>query len=41
MEDFASAYGIPFAQIPPDPAELIDILETPFDGPRFLEIQVL
>ncbi|MCU0828842.1 MAG: 5-guanidino-2-oxopentanoate decarboxylase [Tabrizicola sp.] len=41
MEDFAAAYGIPFAQIPPDPAELIDILETPFDGPRFLEIQVL
>jgi acetolactate synthase-1/2/3 large subunit len=39
MEDFAAAYGLPFAQIPQDPAELIEMLETPLDGPRFLEIQ--
>ena len=40
MEDFAAAYGLPFAQIPQDPAELIEMLETPLDGPRFLEVQV-
>jgi acetolactate synthase I/II/III large subunit len=40
MEDFAAACGMPFAQIPQDPAELADMLETPQDGPRFLEVQV-
>jgi acetolactate synthase-1/2/3 large subunit len=40
MEDFAAACGMPFAQIPQDPAELAEMLATPQDGPRFLEIQV-
>jgi acetolactate synthase I/II/III large subunit len=41
MEDFAAACGMPFAQIPQDPAELAEMLATPLEGPRFLEIQVL
>ena len=40
MEDFAAACGMPFAQIALDPAELAEMLATPQDGPRFLEIQV-
>jgi acetolactate synthase-1/2/3 large subunit len=40
MEDFAAACGLPFAQIPQDAAEMIEMLETPLDGPRLLEIQV-
>jgi acetolactate synthase-1/2/3 large subunit len=40
MEDFAAAYGLPFAQIPEDPVELAEMLETPLEGPRFLEVQV-
>jgi acetolactate synthase I/II/III large subunit len=40
MEDFAAACGMPFVQIQQDPAELADMLATPQDGPRFLEIQV-
>jgi acetolactate synthase-1/2/3 large subunit len=40
MEDFAAACGMPFVQIPQDPTELAEMLATPQDGPRFLEIQV-
>jgi acetolactate synthase-1/2/3 large subunit len=40
MEDFAAACSMPFGQIPEDPAELADMLATPQDGPRLLEIQV-
>jgi acetolactate synthase I/II/III large subunit len=40
MEDFAAACGMPFAQISQDPDELADMLATPQDGPRFLEVQV-
>jgi acetolactate synthase-1/2/3 large subunit len=40
MEDFAAACGMPFAQISQDPGELADMLATPQDGPRFLEVQV-
>ncbi len=40
MEDFAAACGMPFVQIPQDPAELAEMLATPQDGPRLMEIQV-
>jgi hypothetical protein len=40
MEDFAAACGMPFAQIAQDPVELAEMLQTPQDGPRFLEVQV-
>ncbi len=40
MEDFAAACGLPFAQIPQDPVELAEMLATPLDGPRLLEVQV-
>lgn len=40
MEDFAAACGLPFVQIGQDPEELAEILATPQDGPRFLEVQV-
>jgi acetolactate synthase I/II/III large subunit len=40
MEDFAAACGMPFVQIPEDPAELAEMLATPQEGPRFLEVQV-
>jgi acetolactate synthase-1/2/3 large subunit len=40
MEDFAAACGIPFARIAQDWAELAEMLATPQDGPRFLEIHV-
>ena len=40
MEDFAAACGMPFVQIAQDPTELAEMLATPQDGPRFLEVQV-
>lgn len=40
MEHFAMACDMVFAQVPPDPAVLADMLASPHDGPRFLEIQV-
>jgi acetolactate synthase I/II/III large subunit len=40
MEHFAMACDMPFARVPQDPAELAEMLLTPQDGPRFLEIQV-
>ena len=40
MEHFAMACDMPFARVPQDPAELAEMLATPQDGPRLLEIQV-
>ena len=40
MEHFAMACDMVFAQVPEDPAVLADMLATPHDGPRFLEVQV-
>lgn len=40
MESFAFACGMPFLSIPQDPADLIDALCHPQDGPRLIEIQV-
>ena len=40
MEHFAMACDLPFARVAQDPAELADILDTPQDGPRLLEVQV-
>ncbi|WP_128514963.1 5-guanidino-2-oxopentanoate decarboxylase [Tabrizicola thermarum] len=40
MEHFAMACDLPFASVGQDPAELAEILDTPQDGPRFLEVQV-
>ena len=41
MEHFAMACDLPFARVSQDPAELADILDTPQDGPRLLEVQAL
>jgi acetolactate synthase-1/2/3 large subunit len=41
MEHFAMACDMPFARVPQDPAELAEMLATPQDGPRLLEVQVL
>ena len=41
MEHFAMACDLPFARVAQDPAELADILDTPQDGPRLLEVQAL
>jgi acetolactate synthase I/II/III large subunit len=41
MEHFAMACDLPFARVPQDPSELAEILDTPQDGPRLLEVQVL
>ena len=40
MEHFAMACDLPFARVPQDPAELAEMLATPQDGPRLLEVQV-
>jgi acetolactate synthase I/II/III large subunit len=40
MEHFAMACDLPYASVPQDPAELADMLATPSEGPRLLEIQV-
>ena len=40
MEHFAMACDMVYAQVPQDPEALADMLATPHDGPRFLEIQV-
>lgn len=40
MEHFAMACDLPFARVAQDPAELADILDTPQNGPRLLEVQV-
>jgi acetolactate synthase-1/2/3 large subunit len=40
MEHFAMACDMVYAQVPQDPDALADMLATPHDGPRFLEIQV-
>ena len=40
MEHFAMACDMVFASVPPDPDELGEMLITPQDGPRLLEIQV-
>ena len=40
MEHFAMACDMLYARVPQDPAELADMLTTPQDGPRLLEIQV-
>jgi acetolactate synthase I/II/III large subunit len=40
MEHFAMACDLPFARVPQDPSELAEILDTPQDGPRLLEVQV-
>ncbi len=40
MEHFAMACDMLFARVPQDPEELADMLATPQDGPRLLEIQV-
>ena len=40
MEHFAMACDLAFASVPQDPAALAEMLETPQDGPRLLEIQV-
>jgi acetolactate synthase I/II/III large subunit len=39
MEHFAMACDLPFARVSQVPAELAEILDTPQDGPRFLEVQ--
>ena len=41
LEHFAMACDIPFARVSQDPSELAEILDTPQDGPRLLEVQVL
>ncbi|WP_149589532.1 5-guanidino-2-oxopentanoate decarboxylase [Tabrizicola flagellatus] len=41
MEHFAMACDLPFARVAQDPSELAEILDTPQDGPRFLEVQAL
>ena len=41
MEHFAHACDLPFASVPQDPALLAEMLATPQDGPRLLEVQVL
>jgi acetolactate synthase-1/2/3 large subunit len=41
FEHFAMACDIPFARVSQDPSELAEILDTPQDGPRLLEVQVL
>ena len=40
MEHFAMACDLPFARVSQDPSELAEILDTPQDGPRLLEVQV-
>ena len=40
FEHFAMACDMPYALVPQDPAELAEMLATPQDGPRLLEIQV-
>jgi acetolactate synthase-1/2/3 large subunit len=40
MEHFAMACDVLYAQVPPDPAVLAEMLATPQDGPRLLEVQV-
>jgi acetolactate synthase-1/2/3 large subunit len=40
MEHFAMACDLPFARVAQDPSELAEILDTPQDGPRLLEVQV-
>jgi acetolactate synthase-1/2/3 large subunit len=40
MEHFALACDLLYASVPPDPAELAEMLATPLDGPRLLEVQV-
>jgi acetolactate synthase-1/2/3 large subunit len=40
MEHFAMACDLPFARVPQDPSDLAEILDTPQDGPRLLEVQV-
>jgi acetolactate synthase-1/2/3 large subunit len=40
MEHFALACDLLYASVPPDPADLAEMLATPLDGPRLLEIQV-
>jgi acetolactate synthase-1/2/3 large subunit len=39
MEHFAMACDMVFASVPPDPDQLGELLITPHDGPRFLEVQ--
>jgi acetolactate synthase I/II/III large subunit len=39
MEHFAMACDLPFARVAQDPSELAEILDTPQDGPRLLEVQ--
>jgi acetolactate synthase-1/2/3 large subunit len=41
MEHFAMACDLPFARVAQDPSELAEILDTPQDGPRLLEVQAL
>ena len=41
MEHFAHACDLPFASVPQDPELLAEMLATPQDGPRLLEVQVL
>jgi acetolactate synthase I/II/III large subunit len=40
MEHFAMACDMPYASVPQDPDELADMLASPSDGPRLLEVQV-
>ena len=40
MEHFAMACDLPFARVALDPSELAEVLDTPQDGPRLLEVQV-
>jgi acetolactate synthase-1/2/3 large subunit len=40
MENFAMACDMVFASVPQDPDQLAEMLMTPHDGPRFLEVQV-
>lgn len=40
MEHFAMACDLPFARVAQDPSELAEVLDTPQDGPRLLEVQV-
>jgi acetolactate synthase-1/2/3 large subunit len=39
MENFAMACDMVFASVPPDPDQLGELLITPHEGPRFLEVQ--
>jgi acetolactate synthase-1/2/3 large subunit len=41
MEHFAMACDLDFAAVPQDPAALAEMLATPQNGPRLLEVQVL